>query len=183
MMSLHCAGTLRLPCLFLVALTACHEVGVHKSPPPDIEVMDQRTPTEQLVELSAKDNRVVETARRIAKEHPKRLTGSKGYDDAAAWAVEQFRSYGIEARLETWGEIPVRFDRGPQKGRIVTPAEKPLDFSTSAWSAGTQGPARGRAVMEPRTQAELDALDPKRTFAGAWIIRTETKEKEAARRW
>jgi hypothetical protein len=35
--------------------------------------------------------------------------------------------------------------------------------------------------MEPRTQAEFDALDPKQAFAGAWIIRTETKEKEAAK--
>jgi hypothetical protein len=174
--------TLRLSCLLLAALAACREVGVHKSPPSDIEVVDSRTPIERLVELSATDNHVVETARVIAKEHPKRLTGSKGYDAAAAWAVEQFRSYGLDARLETWGEFPVRFDRGAQKGRIVAPAEKTLDFSTGAWSAGTQGPARGRAVMEPRTQAEFDALDPARAFAGAWIIRTETKEPTKFRR-
>jgi hypothetical protein len=171
-----------LPLLFVAALAACEAHGAHKSQPSDITVVERRTPTERLLDLSARDNRVVETARRIAKEHPKRLTGSRGYDEAAAWAVEQFRSYGLEARLETWGEFPVRFDRGIQQGRIVSPTEKPLEFATMAWTAGTHGPARGRAVMEPRTEAELASLDPGTAFKGAWIVRTETKEGAKFRR-
>lgn len=133
------------------------------------------TPVARLLALAQSDNHVVDTARTIAKEHPKRLTGSKGYDAAASWAVAQFQSYGLAAHLEKWGEFPVAFDRGVQKGRIVSPAEAPLEFATMAWTAGTNGPTRGRAVLEPRTEEELAQIDAAVVFKGAWIVRTESK--------
>jgi hypothetical protein len=147
-------------------------------PPPPAVAAPEPTPAEQVIALAQRDNRVMETERILAKQHPKRLTGSQGYDRAAQWAVDTFRSYGLDARLETWGEFPVAFDRGVQKGRVVFTdgTQEPLTFATMAWTAGTNGPSRGRAVLEPRTQAELDAIVPKRDFAGAWIVRTETKE-------
>ena len=144
--------------------------------PKASSVSKGRSDVDRLVELARTDNQAMEFVRTITRDHPKRLTGSRGYDRAAAWAVEQFRAMGLEARLETWGEFPVAFDRGVQSGRIVAPTEEALTFVTAAWTAGTKGPARGRAVLEPRTEEELAALDPKSAFAGAWIVRTETKE-------
>jgi len=154
---------------------ACRVDTAHKSQPPVLAFIQTKPAMERLVELSASDNRVVETTRELAKTHPKRLTGSKGYDAAAAWAVEKFRAYGLDARLETWGEFPVRFDRGVQSGRIVSPTVKSLEFATMAWTAGTDGPKRGRAVLEPRTQTEFEALDAETAFRGAWIVRTDAK--------
>jgi carboxypeptidase Q len=136
------------------------------------------SPAESVIALGRRDNRVMETERTLTRDHPKRLTGSKGYDGAAQWAVETFRSYGLDARLEKWGEMPIAFDRGAQEGRVVFDdgTQAPLVFATMSWTAGTNGSARGPAVLEPRTQAELDAIDPHHVFAGAWIVHTETKE-------
>lgn len=136
----------------------------------------------RLLALARQENRALEHVRTLTREHPRRLTGSRGYDRAAAWALEQFRAMGLDARLERWGEYPVAFDRGRQIGRIVTPVEQPLTFASMAWTPGTQGPARGRAVLEPRTPEELAALDPARDLAGAWIVRRESKEGAKFRR-
>ncbi|MBL8857214.1 MAG: M20/M25/M40 family metallo-hydrolase [Planctomycetes bacterium] len=164
-----------VPAALLFALGACRTHSAIATDARPATLVERRTPTEILLAEARSSNRVVETTRTLAEQFPKRLTGSKGYDDAAAWAVEQFRAAGLDARLETWGEFPVRFDRGTQTGRIVAPAEESLEFATMAWSAGTNGPTRGRAVLEPRTQAELDALDKEAAFKGAWIVRTDSQ--------
>jgi hypothetical protein len=137
---------------------------------------------ERVLEQAKRENRAYETARTIAKEHPKRLTGSKGYDKSAAWAVERFKSYGLDAKLEKWGTFPIAFDRGAQKGRIVSPEEVALTFTTAAWSAGTQGAQRGPAVREPRTEAELTALDLRKDLAGAWIVRAGAEPEAGLRK-
>ncbi len=173
--------TLRRPLLLALAAStfACTAPSEQsKAPPAPAVAMVAPTPAEQVIALAQRDNRVMETERILAKQHPKRLTGSQGYDRAAQWAVDTLRSYGLDARLEKWGELPIAFDRGVQKGRVVFTdgSQQPLTFATMAWTAGTHGLARGHAVLEPRTQAELDSSVPKRDFAGAWIVRTETKE-------
>ncbi|MCP3920855.1 MAG: M20/M25/M40 family metallo-hydrolase [bacterium] len=43
-----------------------------------------------------------------------------------------------------------------------------LVFMTSAWSRGTDGPLRGRAVLTPRSFEELEAASP--DLAGAWLV-------------
>lgn len=48
------------------------------------------------------------------------------------------------------------------------PWEKTIDFSTPAWSPGTNGPVRGPAIMEPRSLAELEAV--RLNLKGAWIV-------------
>jgi carboxypeptidase Q len=130
---------------------------------------------ERLIELAKRDNRVYETVRTITTQHPKRLTGSKGFDRAADWARAQFQSYGLEAHLEKWGEFPVAFDRGVQKGAIVSPEKLDLTFATSAWTVGTKGPSRGRAILEPRSEEELAKLDVDKDLKDAWIVRGESK--------
>lgn len=130
---------------------------------------------ERLIELAQRDNRVYATAREIAKEHPKRLTGSKGFDRAADWARARFQSFGLEAHLEKWGEFPYAFDRGVQRGGIVAPEKMDFTFVTSAWTVGTKGPSRGRAILEPRTEEELAKLDVDKDFKNAWIVRGESK--------
>lgn len=124
---------------------------------------------ERLIELSARDNRAVEHVRYLSKEIGHRLTGSPAYDEAARWCLEQFRSYGLDARLEQFGEFPYPFVRGVQRGRVVGGEE--LELSTNAWTIGTDGPARGPVAVEPATEEEFDALDAQSAFRGRWILR------------
>jgi carboxypeptidase Q len=100
-----------------------------------------------------------------------RLTGSDNLTNACDWARGRFASFGIEnARLEQWGEFPVGFNRGPWFGRVIQPESKALEFMTMAWSAGTKGTVRGKAVLAPKDKTELDLAKENGTLVGAWVL-------------
>ncbi len=128
-----------------------------------------------IVELSKRDNRVQEHLLYLSKTIGPRLTGTKAYDESAEWARDQFAAWGLDARLETFGEFPVGFERGRSRGRVVVPEERELEFITSAWSPGTAGPVRGPAFLEPTNEAELAALEGR--LAGAWILRGDARRR------
>ncbi|MFO1010149.1 MAG: M20/M25/M40 family metallo-hydrolase [Planctomycetota bacterium] len=135
---------------------------------------------ERVLALSFTDNRVQEHLRHLTKEIGPRLTGSKHFDRAAEWCRSQFAAWGLDARLEKWGEFPAAFDRGPSRGRIVAPVEEPLVFLTAAWTPGTDGAKRGVALLEPADEAGLDALQGK--LAGAWLVRRAQRPEGKLRR-
>ena len=76
-----------------------------------------------------------------------RETGTNAYTDATAWAVWQFKQWGLEAELDEVGEVPVGFNRGPWFGKMIKPAEKALCFGTPSFTAGTKGVQRGPVVI------------------------------------
>ena len=91
-----------------------------------------------------------------------RLTGSDNLTVAGDWAVDKFKSFGIEnARLEQWGDYAVGFNRGPWWGRMTKPVEMEFVCNTNAWTAGTKGPARGLVVAAPKDADELAAMKGK----------------------
>jgi carboxypeptidase Q len=122
----------------------------------------------RILELGEKDNRVQEHLKTLCKTIGPRLTGTARYDQAAQWAAQQFRSFGLDARLEQWGEFPTAFERGYASGGMVAPQEIDYTFLTSAWSPGTGGPKRGPAILQPSTEAALEAV--KARLGGAWIV-------------
>lgn len=128
---------------------------------------------DRLLDLARRDNRVQEHLLYLSKEIGPRLTGTKAYDEAAAWTRERFESFGLDARLETFAEFPVGFERGVSRGRVVAPTERELEFLTSAWSAGTAGPVRGPAVIEPTNEADFAAVEGR--LSGAWVLRTDAR--------
>lgn len=106
----------------------------------------------------------------LCEEIGPRLTGSSRLERANNWAADKFREFGMQnVEVRKWGEIPVRFDRGPSSGRMVSPVERKFEFTTRAWSAGTNGPLKGPVIREPKTEEELDGLAEK--LKGAWILR------------
>ena len=126
------------------------------------------SPTERVLALGAEDNRVQEHLRHLSLSIGPRLTGSPGLARAEAWCRDQFASWGLDARLEPWGEFPVGFERGPASGAVLAPETVELVFTTPAWTPGTDGPRRGPAVAWPADSAALDALRP--ALAGAWVV-------------
>ncbi|MSR75320.1 MAG: M20/M25/M40 family metallo-hydrolase [Planctomycetes bacterium] len=98
-----------------------------------------------------------------------RLTSSTQLTQACEWARDKFRSFGIaSARTEEWGTFPVGFDRTSMSGRIVSPEEMVLQFTTPCWTPGTNGAARGRVVAAPSSLADLDAMGAK--LKGTWLL-------------
>ncbi|MCK6448036.1 MAG: M20/M25/M40 family metallo-hydrolase [Planctomycetes bacterium] len=135
---------------------------------PAARVAAASTEAERIRALAASDSRVAEHTRHLCQEIGPRLTSSSALQRAIEWARDEFASYGLDARLEAWGEFPVGFDRGPSRGALVAPETLPLEFTTPAWTPGTSGPVRGPVVLYPKNEEELAALAGR--LAGAWVV-------------
>lgn len=83
-----------------------------------------------------------------------RLTGSANARRAAAWARGQLAAWGLSnAHLEPWDFGHPGWSGLRARGEIVAPVRAPLHFAVSAWTPGTAGVVRARAVHidPPRT--------------------------------
>jgi hypothetical protein len=156
---------------------AVHDVAPPPAPPhaPSSEAVLAR-----ILDLGEHDNRVQAQLKTLCKTIGPRLTGTERFDQAARWAVEQFQSFGLSAHLETWGEFPTAFRRGYASGGMVAPQGIDYDFTTTAWSPGTKGPARGPAILEPTTEEALATA--KARFANAWIVNSDPAPSAKIRR-
>jgi hypothetical protein len=115
-------------------------------------------------------SKVMETAAQLTDVHGPRLTGSPQYKAAAEWAKTQLEEWGLEnARLESFP-----FGRGWSfercSARVVSPSSFPLVALPKAWTAGTDGPVRGR-VMRASVDSEADVEKLKGKIAGMvlWV--------------
>ena len=98
-----------------------------------------------------------------------RLTGTPAYKQAAEWARDRMREFGLaDARLEAW-----TFGRGWVLDRLVVemtePRYMPLIGYAEAWSASTRGELVATPVLAAgRAPAELAAM--KDRLAGAIVM-------------
>ncbi|MFC1563628.1 M28 family peptidase [candidate division KSB1 bacterium] len=131
------------------------------------ETMDDPV-LEKIIELGKTDNQVMKWLDTFTNRFGGRYTGSDAYNNAAQWAVYQLREWGLQARLEEVGEVPVGFNRGPWWGKMISPFEKTLYFGTPSNTSGTKGVQRGHVVIAP--EDSLQVLSLKHTFRGAWVL-------------
>ncbi len=107
----------------------------------------------------------------LCKDIGPRLTSSTNLERAYEWARARFASFGLDARIEQYGEWAVGFDRGAFQGGMVSPETRAYTFITHAWTRGTDGPVRAPAIAHPNTLEELEAVRPR--LAGAWLVQPE----------
>ncbi|MFT5300359.1 MAG: oligopeptidase B [Mariniblastus sp.] len=122
---------------------------------------------QKVIEIGKNDNRVQQHLDYLTNRIGPRLTGSEGLQAGCEWARDEFKSMGLESRLEQWGEFPVGFERGPATGVMISPKEMTLEFGTDAWTAGTQGRVLGKAVLAPTSMEQLEEM--RDTLKGAYI--------------
>jgi carboxypeptidase Q len=120
-------------------------------------------------------SQVMETAAQLTDVHGPRLTGSPQYKEAADWARQQLEAWGLaNAHLESWP-----FGRGWSFDRcsahVVAPMAFPLVALPKAWTAGTNGPVRGK-VMRVKVDSEADVEALKGTVAGMILWVGEPRE-------
>jgi len=147
---------------------------------------------QKIIEFGTTDNRVMTWNDYASNRFGGRESGTNAYNDAAAWAVWQFREWGLEAELDPAGEVPVGFNRGPWFGKMLKPIEKALYFGTPSFTAGTKGLERGPVVILksdpfsiPGRSATPENVEKKRAaaeaaiaeiranaaaFKGAWVL-------------
>jgi hypothetical protein len=79
-----------------------------------------------------------------------RLTASPGYTAAADWVTAMYRSWGIDARKESYGTWR-GWRRGTSHIDLMAPRVRSLEGTMLAWSPGTKGnPIRGEAITLPK---------------------------------
>src|SRR5205814_10590376 len=101
------------------------------------------------------DNEVMEHLDHLTNKIGPPLTSSTNLTRACEWTRGQFESWGLKARMEEWGTFPIGFDRGPWSAKMTEPEEKELTIGFNAWTAGTNGPVTGPAILAPANEAEL----------------------------
>jgi len=146
----------------------------------------------KIIEIGTHNNQVMLWNDYASNRFGGRETGTNAYNDAAAWAVWQFKQWGLDAELDEAGEVPVGFNRGPWFGKMIKPAEKTLFFGTPSYTAGTKGVQRGPVVILksdpfsiPGRNATPENVEKKRAaveaaiaevnankaaFKGAWVL-------------
>ena len=84
-----------------------------------------------------------------------RMTGSANLKRANEWAMEKFKSYGLEnVRLEPY-TIPTGWERGFARMKMVEPnTGRWLSVASYAWTPGTQGKLTGEVVFLSATNQE-----------------------------
>ncbi|MDX5422333.1 MAG: M20/M25/M40 family metallo-hydrolase [Hymenobacteraceae bacterium] len=77
-----------------------------------------------------------------------RLVGTPQMQNAHNWAVDKYKSWGIPARNEKWGEWR-GWERGITHVDMVHPRVKTLEAMQLAWSPGTRKPVTAELVIIP----------------------------------
>ena len=116
----------------------------------------------------------------ITERFPRRLTGSPHLEMAQLWLLESFEGWDVEARRESWGEVAVGFERAISRGALL--GEKPveLQFTTPAWSAGTEGISRGAVMIEVESFEEFEKRIDE--YKGAWVLRNPAVSRREGRK-
>jgi hypothetical protein len=154
---------------------------------PKIAMGDPAT-VARIIEEGTRRNQVMDHLTYLTQSIGPRLTGSSRAEEANRWTADQFRSWGLtNVGLDQWGEVSMRFDRGPSSAKVMLRREREvknddgstrteveydsvrdLEFSWLAWAPGTNGAVRAPVVRLPKDQAEFDAV--KDTIAGSWVL-------------
>ena len=145
---------------------------------PSIKMGDSKTIT-KILDQGKNNSQVMSSLTQMCETFGPRLTGSSNLEKAQRWARDEFESFGLSnSHLYKWGEVETRFDRGPSTGRVLMasgrrrdaePREvRTLEFSTLAWSKGTDGPTIGSVMQLPTSLDEYEAH--KGDYAGAWVL-------------
>jgi|SRR5579862_1102191 len=87
-----------------------------------------------------------------------RVTNSTGFKSAADWAVSRLEKYGlVNVKEEPWGAFGRSWNLTHYEGHMIEPQYSPLIGFPMAWTAATDGPVRGDAMLAVlATPADLE---------------------------
>lgn len=142
----------------LAALLACRtDAGRSSAPPASPDDALRRERCDVLVERTLGDNRAIATLASLLHEAPKRLSCSRGYDDAVQWALAQMREIGLANVRAERCQVPC-WTRGPEHAEVLGAAAQPLRVTALGGSIGTPPEGIEAEVLEVRSFEQLREL-------------------------
>ena len=122
------------------------------------------------------NSKVMETASGLTDEIGARLTGSPNMKRANEWTMKRLQDFGLSnAHLESWGPFGRGWSYESSNVRLVSPDVAELAALPLAWTPGTNGPIRGKAVKAKiETSADLEKYKGK--LAGKIVFMGDPRE-------
>jgi carboxypeptidase Q len=115
------------------------------------------------IRKEAMDNsKIMRTLHYLTDVYGPRLTGSPNLKAAGEWVVKESASWGfVNGHLEPWDFGKPGWTNDFASGAILSPVKDKLEFEVLAWTPGTPGTVKAKAVNivppDQPTKEELDA--------------------------
>jgi len=122
------------------------------------------------------NSKVMETLFHLTDVIGARLTGSPSLKKANEWTRDQLAAWGLQgAHLESWGPFGRGWSFDSASLRMVAPTEAPLVAYPKAWTPGTEGLVRAKAI-KVKLESEADLEPIKGKVAGLVLLIADARE-------
>ncbi len=123
-------------------------------------------------------SKVMETAATLTDKIGPRLTGSPAMNEANEWTRQQLEQWGMEnAKVEPWGPFGRGWSYESASLRMVAPTTAQMYAIPKAWSPGTSGTVKGKAILlNLKTKEDLEKQKGK--LAGMIVLNGEKRVLE-----
>lgn len=123
-----------------------------------------------------RNSKVMETAGELMDRIGPRLTGSPSLKKANEWTRDQFSKWGLaNSHLESWGPFGRGWSLEHAAVRMLSPDKAVLIAIPKAWTPGTSGAIRGKA-LKVKLQAKEDLEKYKGKLAGAILLNGDMRD-------
>ena len=122
---------------------------------------------QRIFRLGMDSSRVQQLGQALFDSVGPRLTGSPGIKAASDWAINQYKSWGIDAKREQYGTWR-GWRRGISHIDLVAPRTRSLEGTMLAWSPGTGGrTVKAEAIVLPKFKDSTEFV--------AWLPKAKGK--------
>lgn len=98
-----------------------------------------------------------------------RLVGSPAMEQSNDWTIEKFKSWGIDAQKQQFGEW-ASWQRGITQVEMTFPRVKSLESQQLAWSPATKKPIEAEVVILPNIQNKEEFANWMKTIKGKFVL-------------
>jgi len=123
-----------------------------------------------IVSEATNNSQLEQLAYELLDKNGPRLVGTPGMQNAHEWAVEKYKSWGIPAQNEQWGEWR-GWERGVSHIDLISPRVKTLEGMQLAWSPST--PKKGitaEVVILPEAADSVAFQDAVKSVKGKFVL-------------
>ena len=133
---------------------------------------------EQLAGRILMSSHAMETLTELVTLHPSRVTGSKGHDAAATWAVEAFKKAGIaRARVEPF-TMAHGWERREAKASVAAPHARTLHATAAGWFPPTTPEGVHAELVHPSELTEAAVKKGAARIKGKLVLLDAANKKK-----
>ncbi|MFT6213931.1 MAG: hypothetical protein ACJAS3_000320 [Roseivirga sp.] len=134
------------------------------------EAQDAKAIVDKIVKEANENSQLETLAYELLDKNGPRLVGTPQMNSANDWAVAKYKSWGVDARNEKWGEWK-SWERGITHVDMISPRIKTLEAMQLAWSPSTNGKeVTGDVSMVPDIANEAEFKSWLKTVKGKFIM-------------